>query len=148
MRPARYGVNRSVFARRAGIPTSSKIAIEARTGASARIGGLDIRQPSAPSSGSNVSAIRNRVARAFPNQPDRRGTAGSEPCRRWTKIWAMDPGPAHRYLYVHHIAKSTSQSCRASGTLPAEWASCQPASAPASWIAAVSRGTSWTCPVA
>ncbi len=57
------------------------------------------------------------------------------------KIAPTEPGPPLRYLYVHHTAKSTPSSCRASGTLPAACASCQPTTAPTSWAAAVSRAT-------
>ena len=63
------------------MPTSSKMAREAATGASERMGGLEIRQPSAPTPGSNVSAIRNRVEGSLPHQPDSRNVAaiGSVP---------------------------------------------------------------------
>ena len=38
----------------------------------------------------------------------------------------MPPGPELRYLYVHQTAKSTSQSCSESGTLPTACARSQP----------------------
>ena len=80
------------------IPTSSNIASDARIGASDRIGGVEIRQPSAPGAGSNVSAISKRVAGSLPHQPARRSVEASAACRSWTNSWAIEPGPPLRYL--------------------------------------------------
>ena len=80
MRPARYGVSRSDFARRArhARPRRRWPATRA-TGARARIGGLDIRQPSAPAAGRRSrpsgSASRARC------RTSRTGAARSDPSR-------------------------------------------------------------------
>ena len=45
----------------------------------------------------------------------------------------IPPGPEFRYLYVHQTAKSTSQSCKDSGTLPTAWAKSHPQIHPCRW---------------
>src|SRR5437667_4595809 len=108
------------FARSGSIPpASSKIASEARNGAMEKMGGLLICQPSADGTGMNSGSRckRNRVFGSFPNQPARRGNLVLVACRSCTNTPATAPGPALRYLYEHHTAKSTFQSCKPSGTL-------------------------------
>lgn len=53
---------------------------------------------------------------------------------------AMPPGPEFKYLYVHHTAKSTFQSCRASGTFPIPCARSQPHIQPCYRVPVVSHG--------
>src|SRR5213593_4718709 len=101
-------------------PASSKIAREARRGAIDKIGGLLICQPSADTTGTNSGSRckRNRVFGSLPNQPARRGNLVLVACRSCTNAPAAAPAPAFKYLYEHHTAKSTFQSCNATGTFP------------------------------
>ena len=95
-----------------------------------------------------VPSMSNRRSGSVPHQPASRGRDASRPCRSWTNSAPIEPGPPLRYLYVHHAAKSTSQSWSSSAMLPAAWARSQPTTAPAAWPAAVSRSMSRACPVA
>src|SRR5205809_2543152 len=107
------------FARNDSIPpASSKIASDARNGAIEKIGGLLICQPSADATGINSGSRcrRNRVLGSLPNQPASRGSFALVACRSCTNTPPIAPGPAFKYLYEHQTAKSTFQSCNASGT--------------------------------
>ena len=131
------------------MPTSSKTASDAANGTMLKSGDVDIFQAAAPTSGTNGPAGSNRWSGIAPHQPFSRGTSAPGcRCRSWMKIDPIDPGPLLRYLYVHHTAKSTSSSWRVSGRLPAAWAISQPAIAPTSCTAAVSRSTGSAWPVA
>src|SRR5262249_10313303 len=110
------------FFRRASVPpASSKIESDARSGAIEKIGGLLICQPSAQPTGTNSGSrcSLNRVFGSFPNQPASRGSFVFVPWRSCTNAPATAPGPAFKYLYEHHTAKATFQSCSETGTLPA-----------------------------
>src|SRR5207253_248307 len=113
-------------------PASSKIASDARSGAIEKIGGLLICQPSADGTGmkSGSRCNLNRVFGSFPNQPASRGNFVFVAWRSWTNAPATAPGPALTYLYEHQTAKSMSQSCSASDTLPAAWARSKPITIP------------------
>src|SRR5438093_4556696 len=120
-RNSREPVSLIDFGRSGAIPrASSKIASEARNGAIEKIGGLLICQPSADGTGTNSGSRckRNRVFGSLPNQPARRGNLVFVACRSCTNAPATALGPAFKYLYEHHTAKSTFQLCNATGTLP------------------------------
>src|SRR5437016_12301027 len=120
------------------------MASEARNGAIEKIGGLLICQPSADGTGmkSGSRCNLNRVLGSFPNQPARRGSLVLVACRSCTNAPATAPGPALRYLYEHQTAKSTFQSCNASGTLPAACARSTPTVMPRFCAAFVISGIS------
>src|SRR5204862_62976 len=92
-----------------------------------------------------------RVFGSLPNQPARRGRFVLVACRSCTNAPATAPGLALRYLYEHHTAKSTFQSCNARGTLPIAWARSKPTMIPQFWAAAVISGMmsidSELCPI-
>src|SRR5262249_52936918 len=104
-----------------------------------KIGGMLICQPSADGTGikSGSKCKRKRVFGSFPNQPASRGNLVLLACRSCTNAPATAPGPALRYLYEHHTAKSTFQSCSETGTLPAACARSNPATIPCFCAAAV-----------
>lgn len=92
----------------------------------------------------NLVGNKNRVTGSCPHHPaylgsgkvlaqhscDKKGTAYcgalSDSHLSWIKRPPMPPGPELRYLYEHHTAKSTFQSCKVMGTLPIAWARSQP----------------------
>src|SRR4051794_39860288 len=74
-------------------------------------------QPAAPTAGRNSGSIWKRVLGSCPHQPDNRAGALSK-CFWCTKQPPIAPGPAFRYLYEHHTAKSAPQSCSDNGRLP------------------------------
>src|SRR2546430_10760534 len=104
-----------------------------------KIGGLLICQPSAEGTGINSGSRckRKRVFGSLPNQPAKRGSLVFVAWRSCTNTPATAPGPALRYLYEHQAAKSTFQSCKASGTLPIAWARSKPTTIPCFCAAAV-----------
>src|SRR5437868_5298809 len=101
-----------LLARRAAMPISSNMRSEHSTGAMARMGGLDSCQESAESTVSTTGLISNLVAGSVLHHPASLGRLRSDRCRSWTKAPATPPGPPFKYLYEHHAAQSTSQSCR------------------------------------
>src|SRR6185312_6287304 len=119
---------------------------ETRSGASARIGGLDSCQPSAPGAASNSRRISKRVDSLRPHQPSNRGSLAPA-YRACTNAPATAPGPEFRYLYEHQAAKSQSLSCRRKGTLPTACAQSKPAKQPCACASFVIAAKSKACPV-
>src|SRR6185503_14325007 len=128
------------FARSGSIPpASSKTESDARNGAIEKIGGLLICQASADGTGTNSGSRcnLNRVFGSLPNQPASRGNFVFVACRSCTNAPATAPGPAFKYLYEHHTAKSTFQSCNFNGAFPTAWARSNPTTMPPACAAAV-----------